>query len=232
MKKKNDYSHESAKILFFDIETTHLKADFGTVLCIGYKWLGKPKVYVPAITEYESWDRDKTDDSGLVSDFLQVYESADMVVSYFGKGFDTKFLNAKLMEASGRLLPNTPHVDLFYTVKANLALSRKSLENVGYFLGLSQEKTKVEGKIWRRAATGHGPSVNYIVRHCRADVLLLEEAYLKLRPLVRTHPRVSGTGPCRVCGSTRLHSRGIALSTTRGTRHRYQCQSCGAWETR
>lgn len=221
-----------AKILFFDIETTHLKADFGTVLCIGYKWLDNPKVHVPAITQYQSWGRDKTDDTGLVQDFLEVYEQADMVVSYFGKGFDCKFLNAKLMEAAGLLLPNTPHVDLFYTVKANLALSRKSLANVGYFLGLNAEKTPVEGKIWRRAATGHAPSVKYIVDHCRADVLLLEEAYLKLRPLVRMHPRVGGYTPCRVCGSTKLQSRGRALTTTKGPRSRFQCQSCGSWETR
>ena len=28
------------KILFWDIESTHLCADFGVVLCIGYKFLG------------------------------------------------------------------------------------------------------------------------------------------------------------------------------------------------
>ncbi len=220
------------KILFFDIETTNLKADFGTVLCIGYKWLGKPKVYVPEIREYESWDTDRTDDSGLVGDFLEVYEQADMVVSYFGKGFDCKYLNAKLLEYDLGVLPNTPHVDLFYTVKANLALSRKSLQNVAYHLNLSNEKTPVEGKIWKRAATGHGPSVKYIVDHCRADVLILEEAYLRLRPLVRLHPRVRGYEPCRVCGSDHLQSRGRALTTTKGARYRYQCQDCGAWESR
>ena len=221
-----------AKILFFDIETTNLKADFGTVLCIGYKWLGKPKVHLPSITQYENWDKDRTDDSGLVADFAEVYRQADMVVSYFGKGFDCKFLNAKLLEYGHDILPNTPHVDLFFTVKANMALSRKSLQNVSYYLGLSNEKTPVEGKIWRRAATGHGPSVRYIVEHCRADVLVLEEAYLKLRPLVRLHPRVGGIGPCRYCGSTKLQSRGVALAVTKVTRHRYQCMSCGGWETK
>jgi len=221
-----------AKILLFDIETTNLKADFGNMLCIGYKWYGKPRVYVPSIMDYEGWESDVTDDSSLVADFLRVYEEADMVVSYFGKGFDNKFLNAKLLEYQLGILPNTPHVDLYFTVKANLALSRKSLQNVGYHLSLSNEKTPVEGKIWRQAQVGKPSAIKYVIKHCRADVLILEEAYTRLRPLVRTHPRVRGCGPCRSCGSTHVQRRGVALTALLGPRVRVQCQSCGAWESR
>lgn len=221
-----------ARILSWDIETTHLKADFGTMLCVGYKWLHEKTVHVPSITDYPDWQKNMTDESRLLKDFKKVYESADMLVTYFGKGFDVKFLQAKFLEHGLGVAPNIPHVDLFYTVKANFALSRKSLQNVGYYLDLNTEKTPVEGKIWRRAATGHKPSIDYIVRHCKADVQMLEELYLRLRPLVRQHPRVAARGECSACGSRLLQARGRALTSTKGERHRYQCQECGHWSTR
>jgi uncharacterized protein YprB with RNaseH-like and TPR domain len=220
------------KILFFDIETTNLKGDFGTCLAVGYKWWGKPRVYVPSIMDYPKWEKDVTNDSRLVRDFLATYTEADVVVSYFGKGFDCKFLNARLGEYRLGFLPNTPHVDLYFTVKANLALSRKSLQNVGYHLGLNTEKTPVEGKIWKQAQVGNRKAIKYVVDHCRADVLILEEAYSVLRPLVRQHPRVRGMEPCRVCGSLDLQYRGRATTIHAGPRVRVFCKNCSAWENR
>lgn len=220
------------KILLYDIETTNLAADFGTCLCIGYKWLGTNRVSVPSIMDYDGWRDDPTYDGHLLADFRDVYEQADMVVTYYGKGFDIKFLQAKMLEWDLGILPNTPHVDLYFTVKHNLRLSRRSLANVGYFLGLNAEKTPIEGKMWRSAQAGNHKAIKYVIDHCRADVLVLEEAYLKLRPLVRTHPRVRGWDPCRVCGSNHLQHRGPAITVTKGARHRVQCQDCGAWETR
>jgi uncharacterized protein YprB with RNaseH-like and TPR domain len=220
------------RILVFDIETTNLKADFGTVLCVGYKWLGEKTVHVPSIMDYRGWKKDVTYDGHLIRDFKEVYEQADLLVTYFGKGFDVKYLNAKMLEHSLGTLPNTPHVDLFYTVKANLALSRKSLANVGYFLGLSTEKTPVEGRVWKKAQAGFPDAIEYVIRHCDADVKILEEAYLRLRPLVRQHPRVCGLPPCRSCGSNNLQRRGRAMTVMAGPRYRVQCQDCGAWENR
>src|SRR5271165_5104007 len=150
---------DKPKILFWDLETTNLKADFGTTLCCGYKWLGEKRVYVPAINDYESFDKDKTDDKQLIADFIEVYNSADINVTYFGTGFDRKWLTAKALEYRLGIPANIPMIDLYYTVKSNFAISRKSLQNVGYYLGLSNEKTPVEGKIWRSAATGHEPSI-------------------------------------------------------------------------
>jgi uncharacterized protein YprB with RNaseH-like and TPR domain len=220
------------RILIWDLECTGLKADFGTTLVTGYKWLGEKRIYTPSITDYKTFDSDPTDDRQLVKDFIDIFNEADMTVTYFGTGFDRKWLNAKVMEYDLGVLPNTPMVDLFYTVKANMAISRKSLQNVGYFLGLSTEKTPVEGKVWRRASAGHRPSIKYIKDHCRADVAILEEAYLKLRPWVRQHPRLHATASfCRNCGSDHLQSRGRAMTTLVGPRRRLQCQDCGAWMT-
>lgn len=221
----------SARVLFFDIECTNLKADFGTVLCIGYKWLGEKKTHVPSIMDYPNWQKDATDDSRLLKDFLKVWLAADVIVSYNGKRFDVPYLYAKLLEHGLEIPPNLPHIDLYFTVKSNLALSRKSLANVLKHLKLDTQKTPVTGNAWKRATTGHGPSIKYVIDHCKADVLVLEEAYLKLRPLVRMHPLMKGFGPCANCGSENLASRGHIITAKKKTR-RIQCRDCGSWGQR
>jgi uncharacterized protein YprB with RNaseH-like and TPR domain len=234
---KNNYVGD-AKILLYDLETTNLKADFGTILCIGYKWYNEDYIYCPSITDYAGWKKDPSDCKKLLkllTDFKKVWDTADIVVSYFGKGFDMKFLNAKTFEYDMEPLRqfNGPsHVDCFYTVKGTMALSRKSLQNVGYVGGFSAEKTPVEGKIWRRAATGHAPSIKYIIDHCYADIELLEEAYDRLKPYMKQHPRVSGYGPCRQCGSTKLEGRGYLVTQLKGKVQRIHCNNCGAWDQR
>lgn len=202
------------------------------MLCIGYKWLDDPVVHVPAISDWRGWKRNILDDSRLLKHFYRVLSEAEMWVTYFGKGFDVKYLQAKFLEHEIGYLPNTPHVDLFYTVKSNLALSRKSLANVADYLSFEAEKTPVTGKLWKRAMVGDPEALQYVINHCRSDVLLLEEAYLKLRPLVRTHHRVNGYGPCRACGQHKLQQRGVAITTNKQRKHRYQCQACGTWESR
>lgn len=221
--------NKEPKILLWDIECTHLKADFGTCLCIGYKWLGQKKVHVPSIMDYKGWQKDTTNDKKLLQEFYKVASEADMWVTYYGKGFDVPYIQAKLLEHGLPYLPPVPHVDLYFTVKSNLALSRKSLANVSTFLQLDAKKTPVAGTVWKRATTGHGPSIRYVIDHCKADVNLLEEAYYKLRPLVRTHPRVNGYGPCNVCGSEKVQSRGYMINTLRNKKRKMQCQDCGNW---
>lgn len=222
--------HRLAKILVWDTESTGLTADFGTVLCIGYKWFGESKVSVISITDFPEFKKDPTDDSRVMREFLKIYEQADMTITYYGIGFDRKMFYAKLLEHGLRIPANIPMIDLFWTAKHNLALSRKRLATVAEFLGLKTQKTAVLGKVWKRAMAGHAPSIRYIIKHCIADVKVLEEAYVRLRPLVRTHPRVAGAGPCRYCGSSKLQRRGI-MRTALTVRARTQCQSCGGWDS-
>jgi uncharacterized protein YprB with RNaseH-like and TPR domain len=220
------------KILIWDIETTHLKADFGTVLCIGYKWLGDRKTHVITITDFPNWKKDVTDDSRIFKAFYPILIEADMWVTYFGTGFDRKYIQSKLLEHRLDFLPNSPHVDLFYAVKGNMNLSRKSLQTVGLFLGCKAEKSPVSGKVWKKAMVGDEASIDYVRSHCLADVKLTEEVYLRLRPLVRQHPRVSDLGSCRVCGSNRLTLQGRYIAVTSGPANRVKCMDCGAWDRR
>lgn len=221
-----------ARILIWDIESTDLQADFGITLCVGYKWYGQDETKVISILDHKGWKKEPWNDSRVWVDFLKVFNQADMHVTYFGTGFDRPMMYAKLMKHGLEIPANIPQVDLFYTVKSNFKLSRKSLDNVSKYLGLKAQKTPVSGETWLKASMGHKESIQYVVDHCIADIDLTEELYTRLKPLIRTHPRVAGLGPCRACGSTKLQRRGMAVTTLQKPRQRIQCQDCGSWDLR
>ena len=219
-----------SRLLLWDIESTGLKGDFATILCIGYKWYGEKSTKVISIMDFPRFKKDPTDDSFLMREFMKVYNEADATITYFGTGFDRKMMYTKLLEHGLALPANIPMIDLFYTVKGNTTLSRKSLDNVANFLGTPTQKTKVLGKVWKKAMAGHAGSIRYIIDHCIADVKVLEEVYERLRPLVRTHPIVARLGDCRYCGGGNLQRRGFALTVLRGRYQRIVCKDCGGWD--
>lgn len=222
------------KILILDIECTDLIADFGTILCIGWKWLGEDEpVHIEALHDFKGWKKDVTDDKRLVETFYPRMVEADMMVTYFGTGFDKKMLQSKFLEHRLDVPPNTPHVDLFYTVKGNMLLSRKRLQNVAEFLGCPVEKTPIKAKIWKRAQVGYPDATAYVEDHCDKDVLITEWVYLRLRSYVRTHPRVAGLEECRYCGSSNLRSPRGPFPVVIGRRQtNVQCVDCRGWDKR
>src|SRR5438105_3181353 len=98
------------KILFWDIESTQLDADFGFMLAFGYKFQHDKKPTVISVTERPNTDGEP--DSNVVRDAYQVLSSADMWCTFYGKGFDVKFLKSRMF-GLGMTLPPIPHVDLY-----------------------------------------------------------------------------------------------------------------------
>ena len=216
------------KILALDCETSHLRADFGTLLCWGYKWVGEKRISVPSLLDFPG--KSPIDDRALLKEAHRVMSGADAYLTYYGKGFDLPFLQAKFLEYGMPMLPPVPHIDIYFTVKSNLSLSRKSLANVSEFLNLKAKKTPVAGRIWKRAMVGDRGAMRYIVSHCRADIALLEEAYYRLRPLIRLHPR-RGPDGCRTCGGHVIRDK-IRYSAAGVMKVQYVCTKCGSYETR
>jgi len=194
------------KILTYDIETTDLNSDWGTLLCVGYKWLGDKTPTVISILDYPGVN--VLDDSNLVKAFHEIISQAEMVIGYFSKGFDQPWMQGKYMEHGLPALANVPHVDLFFTAKSNTRLSRKSLDNLVTYFKLGK-KYDVSRDDWKLAKIGDPGGIREVIKHCYVDVNLTEKLYLqKFRPYIRTHPRINGWLPCRHCGSTKLQRRG------------------------
>jgi uncharacterized protein YprB with RNaseH-like and TPR domain len=230
MIKKNE---SPAKICLFDIECTNLNANFGYILCVGYKWFGEKKNHIISITDSPTWDTDPTNDKWVVSETAKVLNQADILVGWYSSKFDFPYLQSKLLMHGLKPMPPIPHVDGWRISRYKMKLTSNRLATVTSFFGL-EDKTPLNGPIWIKAAAGHKPSINYVIRHCRQDVEVLEQVYNKIRPLCTTHPNVSialdDTSGCPICGSSRVHKRGFSIART-CKRQRYQCMDCGGWSS-
>jgi uncharacterized protein YprB with RNaseH-like and TPR domain len=63
------------------------------------------------------------------------------------------------------------------------------LDNLQQYLGLPDEKTKITWDDWQRAMSGDKKAMDVIVEHNQQDVIVLEEAYWRLLPAMRTLSR-------------------------------------------
>ena len=219
------------RILAWDIEASNLSADFGMILCVGYKVVGEGRPRVLSILDYNETNPLRAE-KRLLKDISAVLLSADVWVYQFGMYYDLPFVNSRLLYHGLPVLPpNFPAVDTWKVSRNRLKLRNNRLVTISEFLGTKDEKNPIKGEQWIRALAGHRPSMGYIVDHCRLDVLVLEEVYLRLRPLVLDHPFTGrgGPGKCATCGGRRLQYRGYHLTRTRKYR-RFQCQSCGKWD--
>ncbi len=219
------------KILMFDIESTNLNAPFGTILCIGYKFLGDPKVHIPTIIDHSK--NGMLDDKGLVERFSKVWDWADYCCGHYAQRFDLPMIQSKLLKH--KLPPLAPKVliDTWRIARDNLKMHSNRLGAIAEYLGCKSEKTPITFDDWLRAAHGDKKSLKYIVEHCRLDVLVLEEVFLKLRPLIKKEPARQlftdeTADVCVTCGGTHLTRRGFNVTKTRKYQQ-LQCQDCGKW---
>lgn len=220
-------------ILAWDIEASNLSADFGIVLCVGFKSVGTGKAEVLNILDYQGADGDLIRaEKRLLVDVSEKLLTADVWLTHYGTWYDIPFINTRLLYHGLPVVPPTfAHLDTWKISRNRLKLRNNRLVTISGFLGTKEEKNAIKPEQWLRALGGHRPSMRYIVEHCRRDVVVLEETYLRLRPLVLDHPNrglVGGRGACGVCGGASLQKRGFHITRTRRYQ-RFQCSKCGSW---
>lgn len=221
------------RILAWDLECSNLSADFGIILTAGFKEVGEGKPEVYNILDYTGEDRDLIRaEKRLLKDISTRLLDCDVWLTHYGTWYDIPFVNTRLLYHGLPVLPpNFAHIDTWKVSRNRLKLRNNRLATISDFLKTDDEKNAIKPEQWIRALGGHRPSMNYIVDHNRRDVLVLEEVYSILRPLVLDHPNknlVDGRGGCSKCGATKLQKRGTHLTRTRKYQ-RYQCQNCGGW---
>jgi len=226
------------RIVIFDIESTNLQANFGNILCLGYKVHGQKAVHVPSIKDFNGVCdccgkiNDPTNDKPLLKEIVKVLSDADVWVTWYGARFDVPFINSRLAYHKMHPLPPIPHIDGWRAARNNFHLHSNRLASVQSFLELPDAKTPLTGRHWMQARVGDPKGLRYVVKHCKQDVLVLEQAYERLLPYIKGHPslKIADSRPetCPRCGSARIHSRGNYVTATRRY-NRFQCQNCGGW---
>lgn len=221
------------KILAYDIEASNLNADFGIILTFGSKFVGMGKVEVLNVLDYLDKSKDLIKaERRLLMDVSERMLTADVWLGHYSTWYDLPFINSRLLYHKLPILPpNFSQLDTWKIARNRLKLRNNRLITISEFLGTDDEKNAIKPEQWLRALSGHRASMDYIVEHNRRDVLVLEEVYNRIRPLVLDHPNkglIDGRGGCGVCGAEKLQRRGFHVTRTRKYQ-RFQCMNCGAW---
>lgn len=170
---------EPERLGFFDIEASNLDADYGQCLCWCIKEGGSDKIHEArlSLADVEAGIEDKR----IIQECVDTFGKFDRIVTYYGTGFDLPFVRARAL-ITGVPFPaygSLKHRDLYYLIRNKFKLSSRRLENACRQLLGSTEKTRIDAKYWRQAVRGEKKSIDYIIDHCRKDVLDLERLYVK-----------------------------------------------------
>lgn len=182
------------RIVGWDLECSSLSGMMGRILCSGFKFFvpsefGQSAPYVFRGDDKKFFNRKNVaDDAELAIATRDELERFDIVVAHNGILFDRKFLNARLMKIGERPLNPMFFIDTMWIVRTHMRTSSK-LDNVQQFLGLPDEKTKITWDDWQRAMSGDRLAMDAIVEHNIQDLKVLEQAYWRLLPAMRTVSR-------------------------------------------
>lgn len=171
-----------------DIETSHLKANFGLIIsycildidgkglksgCITPKQIHNPKIM------------DKEVVSKLVKDLL----TFDKVITYYGTGFDIPFIRTRAL-INGVDFPTygtIKHIDAYYMVRNRFSMHSKRQDVACRTILGDSDKTYLRPDIWMRATHGADPeAIKYIFEHNVHDVHDLRRLYLKINDYAKT----------------------------------------------
>ena len=179
------------RLIGWDLETTNLSAIMGRILCCSFKVIQpdrKGEIITLRGDDRKYRRPDITDDGDLCQAIRDKLESYDVIVGHNSKLFDRKFLNARLLRAGARPLAPQFHIDTMWLIRTHFRISSK-LDNVQKYLKLPDEKTPISWDDWQRAAGFDRNAMDKIVEHNIKDVIVLEQAYWKLLPSMRTLQR-------------------------------------------
>lgn len=162
--------NEGLRIGYLDIETTNLEETFGFVLCYCIKVHNEDKIYERLITRRELKTADL--DKNMLKQLLKDLTNFDKIMTYYGSRFDFPYLRSRCVHLGlefpeyGELF----HKDMYYVVRGKFKFHSNRQDVACREILGDTEKTYLSGQEWRRAPTGHQPSLNYILDHCEHDV--------------------------------------------------------------
>ncbi len=171
-----DLVESANKICFFDIESNSLKGDYGSIICVSIK----PYGLSPVTYSIKQLGNDKR----VVREAADHLASFPVRVSYYGKGFDSKMLNTRLLKWGYNPLEKRLHIDMYYTLKAHLNTARRSQGHLLGWLGTPEQKMSVSADAWSEMGFKLDEHLPIMIDRCESDVAGLEGLYKRTRHLI------------------------------------------------
>lgn len=193
------------------------------VLCFAAKWHDKKTV--------EFYSEDNMSHADMIRKAWEIFDEADIVVSYNGPAFDIKHLQREFVLAG--MTPPSPftNVDLLKTARQQFKFPSNKLDYVGQVMELGQKVKHAGFDLWIRVMSGEKKAWAEMKRYNVQDVRLTEALFDYLTPWIKGLPHAgiwAGERCCAKCGGTELKHTGWH-HTKLSTYAKLQCQSCGGW---
>ena len=243
----------SPHIVFFDIETLPdlpaaltvwpqlssypgqtMKATINSICCVAWKVLGGDEVHCIKAWDFPGWGTNVNDDKALCEELYKILLAADCVVGHNSKRFDWRFVQTRLMLHGLPTLPKITHVDTCKESSRNLFVFNNRLQTLARsFTSMEKMDHGLGWELWERTHARDPEAMQIMEEYNKKDVIVTEEVFRRLRPVISTIPNHNLFNPlreksCPSCGSTRLLSNGKRHTKTRSYR-RYVCKDCHSW---
>jgi uncharacterized protein YprB with RNaseH-like and TPR domain len=169
------------RILFIDIETSNLKANFGISLC----WCGtnnEGNQYEDCITIDDI--NKGIEDKRAVETFIETISKHDRICGHYSKRFDIPFMRTRALIHNIKFPERGSlyHTDTYDMAKRNLCLHSNRQDCIAEAILGKTVKTRIDVKAWRQALTGNEKAMREVLDHCRKDVQDLKQNFYKLLP--------------------------------------------------
>lgn len=191
-----------------------------STLCFAAKWYGNK-----ATEFHAAWD----DYDAMVQRSWEMYDQANIVVTYNGKRFDNKHFRGDWLKAGLPEPSPWKDVDLFQSNQ--FGFTSRSLNHLCEILGLDVKSGRYSMDMAEACMAGDEKAQRTMRRYNVGDVKITEQAYDRLRGHLPNHPHIGEIAAdvlrCNQCGSTSLERNGL----TRAVVIDYvlwRCSDCGA----
>ena len=242
----SDYSPrkiDPAKVLFLDIENapnlgyvwgkyeqTVVKYEHESfMLAVAWRWEHQKRTYVKSLPDFDTYAKDRYDDTELVMFTLGLLDEADIVIGHNVARFDIRKINAYAVTAG--LQPPSPYrvVDTLKVARKHFMFNDNKLGALCHKLELDLKEDPGGFETWLGCMAGEKKAWAHMVRYARQDVAILPALYERLRPWMTGHPTVhfSLTAACATCGGDKLEPGGYHHTKT-GRYPVWRCGECGS----
>jgi predicted RNA-binding Zn-ribbon protein involved in translation (DUF1610 family) len=243
-RKAKFFETKQPKVLIVDIETTPLQVHcWGTwkqrigyeqvindwfMLAYSAKWLFDSEMHSGVLTPKEAIAKD---DSRITKELWCLFDQADILIGHNINGFDVPKVQTRFL--LNKLAPPSPFqvIDTLKVAQRNFRFASNKLDYIGQLM-LNDRKIHTEYQLWLRCLEGDPQALQDMSAYNQKDVLLEEEAYVFLRPYIKSHPNLAiyqdSTEPsCPTCGSTDITECGH-YTTSVNQYLAFRCKNCGA----
>lgn len=172
----------------WDLETTSLKADIGSLLVSAFFDLDGGKIESKTILDFtETIGRDRTWaelERELILWTVKKMLSFDILIGHNTKAFDRNFMNGVIARHGLEPPPQRFHIDTYHVARYGLKglYQSASLANLADVLKVGGEKDKPAKEDWRLAISGDSAAMERLRIRCEEDVKLNALVWARLKP--------------------------------------------------